>query len=53
MYCCCSLAGMMAMFFGLYMVLWAKNKEGMILSNRAHETSPMQSIDDIERTLLS
>ncbi|XP_073111204.1 WAT1-related protein At5g47470 [Elaeis guineensis] len=48
-----SLAGMMAIFFGLYMVLWAKNKEGLTFSNMAHETSSMRSVDDIERTLLS
>ncbi|XP_008786952.3 WAT1-related protein At5g47470-like [Phoenix dactylifera] len=49
-----SLVGMLAMFFGLYMVLWAKNKEGLILSAMASETSTMRSsVGDLERTLLS
>ncbi|PKU87522.1 WAT1-related protein [Dendrobium catenatum] len=54
-----SFVGMLAMFFGLYMVLWAKMKEGFGLPNTddqdklTESTTSEEEEEDIERPLLS
>ncbi|KAL0923737.1 hypothetical protein M5K25_007807 [Dendrobium thyrsiflorum] len=52
-----SFVGMLAMFFGLYMVLWAKMKEGFGLPNTDDQDKLTESTtseeEDIERPLLS
>ncbi|OAY68016.1 WAT1-related protein, partial [Ananas comosus] len=48
-----SLAGILVLFFGLYIVLWAKKKEGLLLPT-SEETSTVstQQTEDIEKPLL-
>ncbi|WOL18257.1 WAT1-related protein [Canna indica] len=47
-----SLAGIVLMFAGLYLVLWAKNKEDFGLHDDA-EAAKQQPVEDIEKPLLS
>ncbi|XP_038970788.1 WAT1-related protein At5g47470-like isoform X3 [Phoenix dactylifera] len=46
-----SLAGIVLMFSGLYLVLWAKNNEGFSLVDAGEDST--QPTDDIEKPLLS
>ncbi|KAL2237978.1 UNVERIFIED_CONTAM: WAT1-related protein [Sesamum indicum] len=46
-----SLAGMCLMFTGLYFVLWAKRKEGLLMSN--DNINDLQTKYDMEKPLLS
>ncbi|KAM0934318.1 putative EamA domain-containing protein [Dioscorea sansibarensis] len=46
-----SVGGMLVLFMGLYMVLWAKKKEGLIYE--ANKEHTRDAIDDIEQPLLS
>ncbi|KAG0473260.1 hypothetical protein HPP92_015117 [Vanilla planifolia] len=46
-----SIVGMFAMFFGLYMVLWAKKKEGFVLPS-ADDNQAQSTDEDIESPLL-
>ena len=45
----CSLAGMLLMFVGLYVVLWAKKKEDLMTK----DADDVETNHDIEKPLLS
>ena len=49
LFLCCSFLGIVLMFVGLYVVLWAKNREDKMFTEL---TAPPESECDIERPLL-